>query len=65
MSFKCKTKLLRLILEKKEVLIGGFNKSKGITQAARRNAWIDIYRSLVEDGIDVPSAEKLRNVRTA
>jgi hypothetical protein len=59
MSFKNKTKMLRLILDKRDVLIGGFNKSKGITQAARRNAWIDIYRSLIESGVDVPSAEKL------
>ena len=45
--------LLQLILQKKDILFGNFDESKGITKERRREAWNEIHADLSGQGYPV------------
>lgn len=48
-----KEPLAHLINERKEVLFGKFNDSRGITKTTKKEAWIDIHEKLMSLDINL------------
>ena len=48
-----KLPFVQFVREKKELLFGNFDDSKGITKAAKRDAWVENSQKLVALGINL------------